>query len=191
MEVEEELGIVFSELTECLSEFICNFTEIGSVDSRELANQAGNLLTFLEDASSQIGKSNAQFVGEYDLLKGLEDLLLEAAKTEHGGVKFMLKMFQNKIDHFKRLLKSEWNQNVARKEVSAESTVPESTSGENNRTPTKDKGGSEVVFRKITPHKVKNDFKCPEEGCSKSTKNLTVYRQHKCTPTHCPWSCNF
>ena len=179
MEAEEELTIVFSELNECLSEFICNFTEIGSAETRELANQGGDLLNLLEDACAQIGQNDAQYVGGRDVLKSLQDLMLEAAKTDHGGgVKFMLKMFQNKIEHFRRLLHSEWNQNVARKVESKESSVLESTSRENNRTPTKDEGGSEVVFKKITPHKVQTEFKCTEEGCNKSTKNLTVFKRH-------------
>ena len=179
MEVEEELAIVFSELIECLSEFISNFTEIGSADTKELANQAGDLLNLLEDASAQIGQNDAQYVGGRDILKSLQDLLLEAAKTDHGGgVKFMIKMFQNKIEHFRRLVNSDWNRNVAKEVASKESSVPESTGRENNRTPTKDKGRSKVVYKKITPRKVQTEYKCTEEGCNKSTKNLTVFKRH-------------
>ena len=167
MEVEEELGIVFSELSDCVSEFICNFNEIGTADSKALANKAGEILTLLEDGSEHIGKKDAQYVGDYDLSKGLQDLMLEASKNNPcGGIKFMLKMLQNKIEHFKRLLNSEWNQNVAK------------TFREKNKTPTKENGESKVVYKKVTPLKVKKEYKCTEDGCNKMTTNLTVYKRH-------------
>ena len=177
MEVEEELGICFSDLVECVSEFICNTSELGSESAKALASRGGNLLDVLENASSNIGKTNVQFDGEVDILKSLLELLDDADSEDlGGGFKFVMKMFRGKVEHFKRLVKTDWNQNCGKDKKPGLSEA-----GSSKKTPIKSDDGardSRVVYHKVTPLKNKTEYVCTEDGCSKTTTNLTVLRRH-------------
>ena len=178
MEVDEELGICCTDLIECLSEFICNFSEIGSECARALAERGGNLLNLIENASRRIGEMNVQFSGDIDILKNLQELFDDAEKTEDvgGGIKFMLKMFRSKIKLFERLVNTEWNQNCGKVDTADSPKVDTADSPEAPKT--KPDEDSQIVYKKITPHKLNVEYKCKEEGCSKSTPSLAVYKRH-------------
>ena len=180
MEVEDELGICCSDLIECVGEFIFNTAEVGSEAAKTLANRGGPLLDLLENASSLIGKTDVQFDGEVDILKILEDLLNDAELEEFGGgLKFILKMFRSKVEHFKRLVNTDWNRNCAKNKTVGDLEAVQKT--DPIGTPSKDKDGassSQVVYRKVTPLKNKTDYVCEEDGCGTTTTNLTVYKRH-------------